>query len=280
VHVLLEVQQTMSDEAEVSALWDRAHGRRAQSMTLARIHREVYGDDYFEDAVPNSFYYGTLTDLGRVAHELGVGKGQTVVDLGCGGGAATVWVARETEANLIGIDLSSVGLEQAQRRAHAWDLEGRVRFLLADLRTTGLEAASCDGAMSLDALDTIPRADDRSAAIREAARLLRPGARFVLTMWEWSAPSRMHHPPRDPTDDYRPMLTMAGFELEVYEESSDWRRRDRSVFERIIEAETELQQELGSEAARAMVRLARGTLEEFQHRRRVLAIVRRTSEAT
>src|SRR5262249_45929213 len=79
-------------------LWDRAHARRARSATLTRIHREVYSADYFEDAVPNSFYYGTLSDLRRVAHELRVGKDHTVVDLGCGGGAPTVWVARETGA--------------------------------------------------------------------------------------------------------------------------------------------------------------------------------------
>ena len=266
----------MSDAADAKATWDRAHGRRAQSPTLARIHREVYGEDYFEDAVPNSFYYATLTDLRRVAHELGVGQGHTIVDLGCGGGAPTVWVAGATGADLIGVDLSTVGLEQARRRAAAWNLTERVSFLSADLRSTGLEAASCDGAMSLDALDTIPRADDRAAAIREAARVLRPGARFVLTAWEWSAPSRMHQPPREPTGDYRPLITHGGFELEAYEESPDWRRRDRAVFERLIEAGAELSEELGDEGARALLRVARGNLEELRHRRRVFVIARRS----
>lgn len=266
----------MSDAADVQATWDRAHGRRAHSPTLARIHQGVYGEDLFEDGVPNSFYYATLTDLRRITHELSVGQGHRIVDLGCGGGAPTVWVARETGADLIGIDLSTVGLEQARRRAAAWNLTERVRFLQADLRSTGLEAASCDGAMSLDALDTIPRTADRSAAIREAARLLRPGARFVLTAWEWSAPSRMHQPPRDATGDYRPLITHGGFELEAYEESPDWRRRDRAVFERLIEAEAELFEELGDEGARALLRVARVSLEEHPHRRRVFVIARRS----
>lgn len=265
-------------DADAKTLWDRAHARRARSPTLARIHREVYGADYFEDAVPNSFYYGTLTDLRRLAHELRVGPDQTVVDLGCGGGAPTVWVARETGARLIGIDVSPVGLEQARRRAKEWDLEGRVQFLMADLRATGLERASCDGAMSLDAIDTIPRADDRSAAIREAARLLRPGARFVLTTWEHYTPSRVVQPYRDPVADYRPLLTQAGFDIEAYEESPDWQRRDRAVIERTIEAETELREELGDEAASATVRIARGRLGEIQDRRRIFVIARRGAQ--
>jgi SAM-dependent methyltransferase len=244
------------------------------------VGSEDYGADYFEDAVPNSFYYGTLTDLRRVAHELRVGKDHTVVDLGCGGGAPTVWVARETGARLIGVDVSSVGLEQARQRATAWDVDGRVHLVMADLRATGLARASCDGAMSLDAIDTIPRADGRSAAIREAARLVRPGARFVLTTWERDAPSRVVQPVREPVGDYRPLLTQAGFELDSYEESPDWRLRDRAVIERIIEAEAALREELGDEAASAMVGVARGRLGELQDCRRVFATARRGSQTS
>jgi len=81
---------------------------------LTRVQREVYGDDYFEDAVPNSFYHATLSDLKRVACELRTSPRHILVDLGCGSGAPAVWVVRETGASVIGVDLSGVGLEQAR----------------------------------------------------------------------------------------------------------------------------------------------------------------------
>ena len=261
--------------AAAGARWDRAHARRAQSATIARIYRDVYGADFFDDGTPNAFYYATLTDLRRIVGELRVGPGQSVADLGCGTGAPTVWVARETGANLVGIDLSSVGLEHARRRTNEWQLDDRVQFVRADLRATGLDGSSFDGAMSLDALDTIPRADDRAEALREAARLLRPGARFVHSNWESSAPSSTHQPPRDAVSDYRPMLRQAGFEIETYEETPDWQARDRAVLERTIEAEADLREELGYEAAMAMVQLQRGWLEEIERRRRIFVVARR-----
>ncbi|HEX9096231.1 MAG TPA: hypothetical protein VF990_09030 [Candidatus Dormibacteraeota bacterium] len=52
------------------------------SATLRHIWRVVYGPDYPEEADPFSFV--TVTDLHRIAGELGVGWGQTVLDLACG----------------------------------------------------------------------------------------------------------------------------------------------------------------------------------------------------
>lgn len=263
---------------ETGARWDRAHARRAESTTVARIQREVYGDDFFDDGSPNAFYYATLTDLRRIVQELQVGAGQKVVDLGSGSGAPTVWVARETGANLVGIDLSPLGLEQARRRAAEWKMDDRVQFVLADLRTTGLESSSFDGGLSLDAFDTIPRAVDRAEAFREAARVLRPGARFVHTNWEFSVPSSLVQPPRDAVNDYRPMLIQAGFEIETYEETSGWQTRDRTMFERTIAAEAALQAEHGDDVAAMMVRMARVALDEIHNRRRVFVIARRSQK--
>jgi SAM-dependent methyltransferase len=258
-----------------SIQWDSLHARRLQSRTLQRIYRTAYGADYFDDAAPNSFFYGTLSDLRAIARELRVGPEHTVVDLGCGSGAPTVWVARETGAHLTGIDISEVGLGQARRRAAEWSLEQQVQFLTADLRATGLDSADYGGAMSLDVIDTVLRVEDRLAALREAARLLRPSARFVLTTWELHAPSQAMQPFRDPVADYRPLLNEAGFDVESYEETPDWEARDRTVIEGMIEAEAELIRELGPEATNGMLRYARGSLAELQDRRRVFIVARR-----
>src|SRR4051794_20000447 len=86
-----------------------------ESPTRQRIRREAYGDDYPVEADPRSFV--TLTELRAMTWDLGVGAGQTIVDLGCSQGGPSCWVARETGAALVGIDLSPVGLARAAERA-------------------------------------------------------------------------------------------------------------------------------------------------------------------
>jgi len=91
--------------------YDRLFAGYAKSPTLLKIWRDAYGDDYPEDVEPPG--YVTLTDLRRIALSVAAGPGQTIVDLGCGRGGPSLWVARQTGANLVGIDLSSTGIAHA-----------------------------------------------------------------------------------------------------------------------------------------------------------------------
>src|SRR3712207_6401443 len=83
-------------------------GAYVDSPTRRRIRREVYGDEYPDNVDPRS--YVTWTELRRIAHELGVGPGARFIDLGCGPGGPGLWVARETGAAVVGIDLEAVGV--------------------------------------------------------------------------------------------------------------------------------------------------------------------------
>lgn len=62
-----------------------------RSPTLRHIWHVGYGPDYSEEADPFSFV--TLTDLRRIAREVGVGPGQILVDLACGRGGPGLWIA-------------------------------------------------------------------------------------------------------------------------------------------------------------------------------------------
>src|SRR3954447_1328731 len=169
-----------------------------ESPTRQRIRCEVYGDEYPVEADPRSFV--TLTELRAMARDLGVGAGQTIVDLGCGQGGPSLWVARKTGAALVGIDLSPVGVARASERARDLGLADRARFQVADITSTGLPEASFDAAMSVDVIWSVP---DKLGALREAARILKPGARFAFTNWD-----RDRTPPGylPPLGDHRPLL--------------------------------------------------------------------------
>ena len=245
----------------------------AKSATVRRIWRQVYGDDYPEEADPASFV--TLTDLRRIAREIRVGPGETFVDLACGRGGPGLWVARETGATLIGVDFSQVAVEHAARSAIEFGLAERARFQVGDFGATGLPRAACNGAMSVDALWIVP---DKSAATREVARILRPGARFVFTTWDVEVA-----PPGWPPQvtDHRSVLQEAGFVVEAYQETSGWEHCQRAVYESVRRAQANLIAEMGEGAAGALLAeanllpgLADGT-DYLAHMRRILVVVRK-----
>ncbi len=258
----------MSRQAGLADTFDRSHTARLKSATLERIHRAAFGDDYPEEANPNAFF--SCTTLRRVAASLGLAPGRTVVDLGCGHGGPGLWVARESGADLIGIDLSTVGVALAQERAATIGLGDRARFQVGDLTATGLVGGSCDAAMSLDVLLFVP---DQAAALREVARILRANGLFAFTTWEQSGYSTRLGALQ--VADYRPLLDAAGFAAEVYEEPLDWQRHQRALAEGILAAETELIDEFGTAAAARYLEVARGVLADLPVRRYVFVVARR-----
>jgi ubiquinone/menaquinone biosynthesis C-methylase UbiE len=248
--------------------FNRSHAARQHSATLERIYRTAYGDDYPKDANPNAFF--SQTTFQRMAASLYLKPGGTLVDLGCGRGGPGLSVARQTGANLIGIDLSSVGVALARERAAAAGVTERARFVVGDVAATGLPNASCDAAMSLDVLVFVP---DKPAAMREVARILRPHGRFAFTTWEHPGYSARLRAPQ--LADHRPLLQETGCEIEIYEEPPDWQRQHRALVEGIVAAQTQLTEETGSAAAAGLVAMARGVLAELPVRRYVFVVARR-----
>jgi 2-polyprenyl-3-methyl-5-hydroxy-6-metoxy-1,4-benzoquinol methylase len=264
---------THNNRPGTAEAFDRSHSGRMQSATVESIYRVAFGDDYPVDAQPNAFY--SRTTLQRLANALEVGPGQIVVDLGCGHGGPSVWVARQTGANIIGIDLSPVGIELARRRAAELGLSDLARFEVGDLAATGLAEASCDAAMSLDVLPFVP---DKAAAVGEVARILRPGGRFAFTTWEQLSDTALQSQPLPvvresaPIADHRHLLEDAGFVVETYAEPPDWRRQQRALAEGIVEASAEVTQEMGAHYPA----MARGFLADLPVLRYVFVVARRS----
>jgi SAM-dependent methyltransferase len=261
------------DDASASDTYSARWSSHVESPTRAGIRREVYGDEYPAEVDPRS--YLTWTELRRIAEELRVGPGDTFVDLGCGQGGPGLWVARETGAALVGIDLSEVGIAHADARARALGLAERARFRVADIASTGLPAASFEAAMSVDTLWAV---EDRARAIREIARLLRPGARFAFTNWDRDL-SPPGYPP--PLNDHRPLLEEAGFDVESYAVQPGAEAKRRAFYERVVAAEPRLIEEMGADGAQKLLFEAKGTLgladgtDYLAHSRRIFAVARR-----
>jgi len=97
---------------------------------------------------------------------LGEGPGR-LLDLGCGGGAHAVSF-RDAGWDVTGVDLSEDQLRLARERG--------LDVVRADAATLPFDDASFDAAVSIF---THTDFDDFAGAVRETARVLRPGGRFV-----------------------------------------------------------------------------------------------------
>ncbi|MGW4891941.1 SAM-dependent methyltransferase [Kitasatospora sp. NPDC004240] len=119
---------------------------------------------------------GQLTDL--LAGKLGLKPGDRALDLGCGSGAPSIRLARSTGARVVGVTNSAVQIEAAVRAAREAGVADRVSFSCADATVLDFEADSFDAVLMIESIFHLP---DRLGALREVARVLRPGGRVALT---------------------------------------------------------------------------------------------------
>jgi SAM-dependent methyltransferase len=150
------------------------------SPTQERVWRDVLGGEYPDGVDPYSLV--SKSELDRFAREVHVGPGATLLDVGCGRGGAGLWVAAATGAHLVGVDIAEAALVDARRRAAA--MGASARFVRGEFEATGLEDASVDAIMSIDAMLFTP---EKAAAFRELRRVARPGSRLVMTSWTTTA---------------------------------------------------------------------------------------------
>jgi len=211
------------------------------SAVSARVWAEVYGDEYPAEVQPYSFV--SRSELEIFVAELGVGRGSTLVDVGCGHGGPGLWVCARTESELIGVDISAPALTASSDRARGLGLSDRASYRLGGFESLALADGEADAIMSIDALLF---AQDKALAARELARVVRVGGRLVLTTWDYSTQPE-NRPPQ--VSDHRPILEAAGFDVRHYEETDRWRERQRAIDASLLSSVDELAAEDGSDPA-------------------------------
>jgi arsenite methyltransferase len=158
-------------------------------------------------------------------------RGETVVDLGSGGGLDVFLAAKLVgpEGRAIGIDMTPAMIERARANAEAGGYTN-VEFHLANIDQLPLADASADCVISNCVINLAP---DKPAVFREIARVLKPGGRLAvsdialkgelpaaiassLAAYVGCISGAIH------IDAYREELLKAGFEfVEIVESGSD-----------------------------------------------------------
>jgi SAM-dependent methyltransferase len=116
---------------------------------------------------------------GAPVAQLALQPGETVLDLGSGGGIDVFLAARQVgpAGRVIGVDMTPKMIEVARENART-DGYDNVEFRHGRLEALPVEDASIDAVTSNCVINLVP---DKAAVYAEIARVLRPGGRVVVS---------------------------------------------------------------------------------------------------
>src|SRR5688572_12307019 len=159
------------------------------------------------------------------ARFLAAGGGR-VVDIGAGSGRGAIGLLlARPGATVTGVDMYKGYYEIEDNTQARFMVKARIAGVaeradakMGDARNLLLISGSYDAAISLAAIDHLPRAGIPTA-LTEAARILKPGGEFLLMIvnvdgWaRFASPHAIGHHPRADSNRWRAMLVSAGFDV-------------------------------------------------------------------
>ncbi len=141
------------------------------------VARRFYTDDELAE-VPAGAVEWSLS-VGNPVRYAFLRQGETVLDVGSGGGIDTILAARRVgpEGKAIGLDILEEMCERGRRHATEAGVEGWTEFVRGEMEDIPLPDESIDVVISNGVLNLSAR---KSRALAEMFRLLRPGGRICM----------------------------------------------------------------------------------------------------
>lgn len=139
---------------------------------------ELYESCVFDQLMGDTLRPGGLELTARVAEVAGISQNHTILDIGCGKGTTTVFLARDYNIHVVGIDLSNEMISSCRSKANAGKLAERMSFLVGDGENLPFRDSSFDIVLSECAFSLLP---NKELAARDIRRVLKLGGKLVMT---------------------------------------------------------------------------------------------------
>ncbi|HEY9635486.1 MAG TPA: methyltransferase domain-containing protein [Coleofasciculaceae cyanobacterium] len=109
-----------------------------------------------------------------------VGQAKQILDVGCGIGGSSLYLAQKFDASVSGITLSPVQASRATERAKEAGLATQVQFQVADALDMPFADNTFDFVWSMESGEHMP---DKEKFLQECYRVLKPGGIFLMATW-------------------------------------------------------------------------------------------------
>jgi tocopherol O-methyltransferase len=150
-----------------SGLWEQIWGEH--------MHHGYYGPN---GDLSKDRYQAQVDLIDELLRWSQVKSAHQILDVGCGIGGASLYLANKFDATAHGITLSPIQANRAEERALA--LQINAQFSVADALAMPFEDESFDLVWSLESGEHMP---DKKQFMNECCRVLKPGGRFVMAVW-------------------------------------------------------------------------------------------------
>src|SRR5512139_1440687 len=140
---------------------------------IQKVRREAFGEDI------GQFSWTSADEARRFYTLLDLSSTSRVLDLACGAGGPSLFMARTTGCDVTGIDITTNGVASATELAASLDLAERARFECVD--ATGplpFDTATFDAVVCMDSINHFY---DRVPLFQALRRVLRPGGHLLFT---------------------------------------------------------------------------------------------------
>jgi tocopherol O-methyltransferase len=171
--------------------------------------------------------------------EAGISGGQRVLDVGCGMGGSSIYLAKTLGCDVTGITLSPVQRAWAALASRVNGVSRKTHFLATDAEAIQFAPESFDVIWSVECTEHL---FDKPAFFRRVASWLRPGGRVAICAWQagdgalspdatrqvYDVCEGFFCPSLGSSEDYRRWFGDAGLEVDRY---FDWTSRVSQTWE-------------------------------------------------
>jgi MPBQ/MSBQ methyltransferase len=164
-------------EREVARHYGRAGLKERILAAIAAAGLDVNRLKADDLAPVDEFHTGGRLETVHVLGKIKFGRGNRVLDVGCGLGGAARFVAEKFGCHVTGIDLTPEYIELATFLSQKTGLADRTDFKTASALEMPFPDAAFDGAITFHVAMNI---QDRAGLYREIARVLKPGATLCI----------------------------------------------------------------------------------------------------
>lgn len=203
-------------------LYDHAYGNYEVD-----VYRDIRLETYGEDLGQTSWV--TTKESADIPRLLELSAQSKVLEIGCGSGRYALRVAEKTGCHVLGIDVNSFGIANANELARQRNLTALVRFEECDVsKQLPYSDHQFDAAFANDVLCHIP---ERPALFQELLRILKPGGHFLfsdalvigglISSEELAIRSSIGKYVFSPAGENERLLTAAGFRIIGVTDTSD-----------------------------------------------------------
>ncbi|MFB2895723.1 methyltransferase domain-containing protein [Aerosakkonemataceae cyanobacterium BLCC-F50] len=152
-----------------SGLWEKVWGEH--------MHHGYYG---LEGNIKKERRQAQIDLIEELLKWSGIQQAEKILDVGCGIGGSSLYLAQKYNATATGITLSPVQAARATERAATAGMSEKTQFLVADALQMPFADASFDFVWSMESGEHMA---DKEQFLRECYRVLKPGGTFLMATW-------------------------------------------------------------------------------------------------